>query len=79
MIDEKKLKDVLAEILEVDPSEIHEDSSMDTIESWESIRHMNLILAIEEEFGVAIPDDEAANLTSYALLRVVLNELTESK
>ena len=36
---------------------------------------MNLVIALEEEFGVSIPDDEAANITSYALIRVVLEEL----
>ena len=33
------------------------------------------LLALEEEFGTSIPDEDAANLTSYALLKVVLEEL----
>ena len=75
MIDENKLKSVIATVLNIDESRINEDSSIDTIEEWDSLRHMNLVLAIEEEFGVAIPDEEAAEITSYKLIKIVLNEL----
>lgn len=76
MIDETALKQILAAVLGVDAAAITADSSSDTIESWDSLRHMNLVLALEEEFGVSIPDEEAANITSYALIRLVLEELT---
>ncbi|WP_340646694.1 phosphopantetheine-binding protein [Phenylobacterium sp.] len=76
MIDETALKQTLAAVLGVDPDAITEESSSDTLESWDSLRHMNLVLALEEEFGVSIPDEEAANITSYALIKLVLEELT---
>ena len=75
MLDEHLLKRVIATILNVDIDSIGPDSSMDTIEAWDSLRHMNLILALEDEFAVSIPDEEAANATSYALLRLVLIDL----
>ena len=75
MIDENKLKSVIATVLNIDESRINEDSSIDTIEEWDSLRHMNLVLAIEEEFGVSIPDEEAAEITSYKLIKIVLEEL----
>ena len=37
---------------------------MDTVEQWDSLRHMNLVLSIEDEFGITIPDEEAADITS---------------
>ena len=41
---------------------------------WDSLAQLNLILALEEEFGIEIPDEEAAELTSYPLIRLVVNE-----
>lgn len=76
MIDETTLKQTMAVVLGVDAAAVTPDSSSDTIESWDSLRHMNLVLALEEEFGVSIPDEEAANITSYALIKLVLEELT---
>ena len=75
MFNEDALKSVIGSVLDVDPSTIVPESSSDTISGWDSLKHMNLVIALEEEFGVSIPDDEAANITSYALIRVVLEEL----
>ncbi len=77
MLDETRLKTVIAAILEVEPGDITEDSSSDTIEQWDSLRHMNLVLALEDEFGVSIPDEEAADITSYKLIRLVLAGLLQ--
>ena len=75
MLNEDKLKKVMAIMLKVDLSEINEDSSMDNVASWDSLRHMNLVIALEEEFRVTIPDEDAANITSYKLIKLVLNDL----
>ena len=65
----------MATMLNVDYSTINEDSSMDNVPSWDSLRHMNLVLALEEEFKVTIPDEDAGNITSYKLIKLVLNDL----
>ena len=77
MLDQEKLRAVIAAVLNVDLSRIGPNSSSDTIQSWDSLRHMNLILALEEEFGVILPDEDGANATSYQLLVIVLRELLE--
>jgi len=69
-----KLKAVMAAVLKVPADEIGEESSMDTIASWDSLQHMNLVLALEEEFGVSVPDEDAADITSYKLIKTVLLE-----
>ena len=79
MLDQEKLKAVISAVLNVDIGSIGPDSSRDTIESWDSLRHLNLILALEEEFGVTLPDEDGANATSYQLLGIVLRELLESE
>ncbi len=75
MFTEEKLKSVIAGVLSVPEKSITEESSKDNVPGWDSLKHMNLILALEEKFGVTIPDEEAANLTSYPLIRLVIQEL----
>ena len=77
MLDQEKLKTVVATVLNVDVSRIDANANSDTIESWDSLRHMNLVLALEDEFGVSLPDEDAANATSYALLVLVLQDLLQ--
>lgn len=75
MLNENTLKQVMATLLNVDVSAIDPEASMDTISNWDSLRHMNLVLALEEEFKVTIPDEEAGNITSYKLIKLVLEDL----
>jgi acyl carrier protein len=75
MLNENTLKQVIATMLNMDAASINEDSSMDNVPNWDSLRHMNLILALEEEFKVTIPDEDAGNITSYKLIKLVLNDL----
>jgi acyl carrier protein len=79
MLNEDTLKQVMATLLTVDVSAIDQDASMDTIPTWDSLRHMNLVLALEEEFRVSIPDEDAGNITSYKLIKLVLEELIKAK
>ena len=74
MIDEDSLKQILATVLRVPVEDIGVDTSMDNIESWDSLNHMNLILALEDAYKVSIPDDEATNITSYPLIKLVVSE-----
>ncbi len=71
---EQKLKEVLARIFNVQPEMITDDASPDTIENWDSLRHMNLVLALEEEFGVEFTDDQVVEILSYKLIKIVFKE-----
>ena len=69
-----KIYQLMSNVFEIPVEEISEESSLDSIESWDSIRHLNLILAIEEEFGITIPDEEVGNLVNYKLIELTINE-----
>ena len=70
-----KIKQVMSLVFEVPVESIHDVASSDNIENWDSLRHLNLILALEEEFGVSIPDEEVGNLVNYKLLELVINDI----
>ena len=74
-MDENALQQVMAAVLEVPADSIGPATDMDTVEAWDSLRHLTLVLALEEEFGVHIPDEEAGSITSYPLVKLVLSEL----
>lgn len=71
----EKIVNVMSLVFEVNESEIDENSSADTIDKWDSLRHLNLILGLEEEFGISIPDDEVGNMVNYKIIFHVINEI----
>ena len=52
-------------------------TSMDTVESWDSLSQMNLVLALEDEFGIEIPDLEIQNMISVNLIVLLVQELLD--
>jgi acyl carrier protein len=77
-LNEHALQQVMATVLEVPVESIGPGTDMDTVPSWDSLRHLTLVLALEEEFGVQIPDEEAGSITSYPLVKLVLAELVDA-
>ena len=69
-----QIKSVMSAVFEVPIEDITETSSVDSIESWDSLKHLNLILALEEEFNISIPDEEVGNLMNYKLIELIVNE-----
>jgi acyl carrier protein len=69
-----KILEVMSSVFEVDLTSLNEESSIDSIENWDSIRHLNLILALEEEFNITIPDEEVGDLVNYKLIEIIVNE-----
>lgn len=48
----------VAKVMEVDAGTLTEDTGYGTIEKWDSLMHMRLVMEIEEEYDVEIPIDE---------------------
>ena len=49
---EKQIKEVLSSVFEVHVREIDADASPHTIVKWDSLNHMKMIVALEEEFSI---------------------------
>lgn len=69
---EQDLKQVVADVFGEDPASITDESSIDTIGGWTSLRHLNLVVALEERFGVQLTEQETLEIVSVALIKAVL-------
>ena len=71
----ERLRQVVGGLFGVDPDSIDDNSSMATIEAWDSLMHVSLIMAIEEEFRVRFRVEDAFAMTSVARIRAELEKL----
>ena len=69
---ELRIKQVMSDVFNIDINSINDTSSPDNIENWDSLKHMNLITALEEEFGVIFDDQEIVDSMNYALIVNIL-------
>lgn len=71
---EPELKRVFADVFGVDVSAINDEASVDTIEKWDSLNHLKLVLALEERFNVSMNEEQIVEMLNYPLVKVVLEE-----
>lgn len=61
---DERLRRAFTDALGVDA--LDETASVTTVPEWDSLAHVNLVLALEQAFGVSFTSAEAANLLSVA-------------
>ncbi|MDW5267497.1 MULTISPECIES: acyl carrier protein [Acidobacteriaceae] len=66
------LRDIFADILEISPDQVTPDLGVGTVENWDSFRHLQVILALEGEYGVQFDPQRIAELTTVSQIQAEL-------
>jgi acyl carrier protein len=75
----KKIKNTMSAVLNVPIKKISVTSSPDNIKNWDSIKHLQLIIALEEEFDIAIEGENATEMLNYPLIENIIKEILKNK
>ena len=63
---ESKIKEVMSAIFAIKPEEINLNTNNENVAKWDSISHMNLIVALEDAFNIEFLDQEIGPLITYS-------------
>ena len=70
---EDRIKNIMSAVFEIPIQEINDESSSDTVVSWDSLKHMNLVIALEEEFEMEFSESEIPEITNYRAIKEVIS------
>ncbi len=76
MID-KKFKKVILDELELDDFDITDDTRADQVPGWDSLSHINIILAIEKNFNIRFKGLEVLRCKNIGDLQKLVNSKLE--
>ena len=65
LILEARMKEVVGSVFNLDRDEISPEISMQTFGAWDSLRQIQLVLALEDEFKVSFSEKEVGSLSSF--------------
>jgi acyl carrier protein len=71
----EQVRDVASDIFGVPAENITADSSPETIENWDSMQHLNLVLAIEEKFGVQLDPEDIEQMKNIGAVAGLVDKL----
>jgi acyl carrier protein/GNAT superfamily N-acetyltransferase len=60
--------------LGIDPEILTERSSPDTVASWDSLNHLNLVMALESEYEISLSPEDAPRMHDVGAIRKILAE-----
>ncbi len=66
------LAELFAEVLEIDPVELNDDSSSENVKQWDSLATMKLVSAIEEKFKIQLSTKEIMKMSTIGAARKTL-------
>ena len=55
-------------------SEVGDDSGPETVEDWDSLGHLNLVMEIEGIYGLELSTDDALEIVDVGSLKRILQE-----
>ena len=67
-----RVRNIAADVLQLPPSQISEQSSSQNITTWDSVHHLNLVLALEQEFNLQFEPEEIDQMNSIQQILAVL-------
>ena len=69
----ERIKEVLKRVFELD--EVKDDISQPTCIKWDSLNHLNLVVELEDEFGVSFEPEDIAEMKSLEAIEMKLKAL----
>jgi len=69
---EKKLRLVLSGLLGVPSDSIGDGTSKETVDAWDSVKHLKIVLTLEEQFNVSFDEQVALEMENVPQIRTAL-------
>ena len=71
----EQVRNIASDIFGIPAEKIIAESSPETIENWDSMQHLNLVLAIEEKFGVQLDPEDIEKMKDIGAVAALVEKL----
>lgn len=68
----ERVRNVIAATFGVPSAAIDDETNASSVEHWDSMNHLHLIVALEAEFGVSLEPEQAIEMTSVRAIETTL-------
>ena len=74
----ERLNKVFQDVFDDDTIEVHDETTADDIDEWDSFEHINLVVAVEDEFSFKIPMGKVVTMKNVGEMVDIILEKTGS-
>ena len=70
------LNGVFQDVFDDESIEVHDETTSDDIEDWDSLEHINLVAAVEQEFGVKFNMGQVVSMKNVGeMVDIILSQI----
>jgi len=73
----EKIREILAKTFRVKIADITDKTTINDIDTWDSLTHMELVVNLEEGLGIEFDGDEIAEMISVEVIEKIISEKTK--
>lgn len=75
----KELDEVFQDVFDDEDIHVEDSTTADDIEDWDSLEHINLVVAIENKFGIKFNMNEVTSLKNVGEMVDIIVERTKNE
>jgi acyl carrier protein len=60
-----KIINIMSDIFDIKRDSIKDSSSINNIEKWDSLTHLNMIISLEKEFNIEFSPEETVEMITF--------------
>lgn len=69
-----RVRKILAETFRVSLNDITDNTSIEEIDTWDSLTHIEMVVALESQLGLEFDGDEIAEMISVEMIEKIIKE-----
>ena len=74
----ERVRAVASDVFRVPADRLSADSSPESVENWDSMQHLNLVLAVEEKFGIQLDPEEIEQMKNIGAVAALVDKKLQS-
>jgi acyl carrier protein len=68
------ISDIFCGVIGLAPSELNDGIAYNSIESWDSLKHLELVGALEERFRIELDTDDIIAMENFGKVKTILGK-----
>lgn len=69
-----RISQIVSSVLDIPLDQLNDDTSPDDVPSWDSMAHINMVMAFEQEFDISLMPEDQEEMLSIKLIRIILKD-----
>ena len=69
---EDRIRRIMGTVFNLPPEDLGPEPSVDATAGWDSVAHLDLVISLEEHFGISLAPEEVPAMTSFRTIVDVL-------